>query len=168
MSHPVGRSPFRMGRDPFGDLRAVSDELSRLFGSALLGGRGGFPEVDLEEDDDGWTVIARLPGVAPEEVIVEVDDRELSIRARREGGVGGEEAAATERHGGFDYRLSIPGDVNADGVDATMDHGLLTVRLPRAERSKRRTVAVGRATIGGSTAERSTTEDADSGGTPAA
>jgi HSP20 family protein len=69
-------------------------------------------------------VTARLPGVAPDEVEVEVevDDREVAIRAR---------------------------------VDATMDHGLLTVRLPRTERSKRRTIHIGRR---GDTIEGSATE----------
>jgi HSP20 family protein len=136
-----------------------------MFGSALYGTRGGFPDVDLDEDDEGWTVTARLPGVAPEEVTIEVDDRELSIRARSEAEVTGGEGA--ERRRSFDYRFSVPGEVDADRVDATMDHGLLTVRLPRTSRSKRRTIPVGRreATIEGSATEGG---QAESGGTPAA
>jgi HSP20 family molecular chaperone IbpA len=44
----------------------------------------------------------------------------------------------------FDYRLSLAGDVDVDRVDATMDHGLLTVRLPRLARGERRQIAIGR------------------------
>jgi HSP20 family protein len=150
--------------DPFGDLQNLRDEIGRLFGSAY-GGRGGFPDVDLDEDAEGWTVTARLPGVAPDEVEVEVDDRELAIRARSAAEVTGDERA--ERRRSFDYRFAIPGEVDADRVDATMDHGLLTVRLPRTERSKRRSIHVGRRrdTIEGSATE---SEQPRSEGTQAA
>ncbi|HEY3006599.1 MAG TPA: Hsp20/alpha crystallin family protein [Micromonosporaceae bacterium] len=162
MNYPIRRSPFRVGWDPFGDLQALRDEVGRMFGS-LYGGRGGFPDVDLDEDPDGWIVTARLPGVAPEEVIVEVDDRELSIRARTEAEMTGEERA--ERRRSFDYRFTIPGEVDAENVDATMDHGLLTIRLPRTERSKRRTIPVGHKAIEG-TATEPTPAETEGGGTP--
>ncbi|MEJ3750367.1 Hsp20/alpha crystallin family protein [Actinomycetes bacterium KLBMP 9797] len=42
----------------------------------------------------------------------------------------------------FDYRISLPGDVDAEHADATMSHGLLTVRLPRAIRRPRRRVSI--------------------------
>ncbi|HEY2950772.1 MAG TPA: hypothetical protein VGJ53_20645, partial [Micromonosporaceae bacterium] len=64
MNYPMRRSPFRMGWDPFGDLQALRDEVGRVFGS-LYGGRGGYQDIDLDEDADGWVVTARLPGVAP-------------------------------------------------------------------------------------------------------
>jgi HSP20 family protein len=164
MNYPMRRSPFRMGWDPFGDLQALRDEVGRVFGS-LYGGRGGYPDIDLDEDADGWVVTARLPGVAPEEVTVEVDDRELSIRARSEAEVTGEERA--ERRRSFDYRFSIPGDIDAEHVDATMDHGLLTIRLPRSERSKRRTIPVGHKAIEGTAAESGPSEGGE-GPTPTA
>lgn len=63
MSYPQRRTPYRMPWDPFGDLQNLRDEIGRLFGSAY-GSRGGFPDVDLDEDAEGWTVTARLPGVA--------------------------------------------------------------------------------------------------------
>ncbi|HZN19131.1 MAG TPA: Hsp20 family protein [Micromonosporaceae bacterium] len=148
MGYPVRRpSPYgRSGWDPVGELSALRSELNRMVGSVLgglYGERGWFGDVDLEQSEDGWTVTARLPGVAPEEVLVELDDRELCIRAAAaEDEEEGEAAQRTRR--GFNYRLVVPGDVDPDGVDATMDHGLLTVRLPRSTRSRRRSISVGR------------------------
>lgn len=144
MSQPLWRGPER-GLDPFRELQALRAELGRLVGSALVGGRGGQPDVDLEQTDEGWRVIARLPGVAPEEVAVELDDRELCIRARSEEEVNADlgMAGTGSRMRGFEYRLTLPSGVDAGRVDAVMDHGLLTVTLPRAGRAARRTITVG-------------------------
>jgi hypothetical protein len=60
--------------------------------------------------------------VAPEQGALDVDVREIVVRAR----------AVTEGGGrAFEYRLALPADVDPDRVDATMDHGLLRVTLPR-------------------------------------
>lgn len=138
MSHPAAR-PAR-GWDPFGELQALRAELSRLIGADWSP-----PDVDMTEDNEGWTVTVRLPGVAPEEVEVDLDERDLHVRARSEAEVnaamGGE--AAGSRRRGFDYRVTIPGETDPEQVDATMDHGLLTVRLPRSARSRRRRITIG-------------------------
>jgi HSP20 family protein len=171
--------PVRPRWDPFAQLQSLRAELGRLFagsaGGRLLAGSNLLPEVEVDRDADGWTVIARLPGVAPEEVAIEVDARELRIRARTveetepatelatepatelasalatepatEHPAGQHAAGPHERNGarrGFDYRLSLGGELDVDRVDATMDHGLLTVRLPRLVRGARRQVTIGR------------------------
>jgi HSP20 family protein len=158
MSYPV-----RPRWDPLAQLQSLRAELGRMFGSGLAGpggrlmaGSGGalLPEVEVDRDDEGLTVTARLAGVAPEEVAVEVDARELRIRTRSaaeteqvtgvpEGEPGGPQPRDSTARS-FDYRLSLGGDVDVDRVDATMDHGLLTVRLPRVAKAERRQVTIGR------------------------
>jgi HSP20 family protein len=148
--------PVRPRWDPFTGLQSIRAELARMFGAAStgIGGAGMLPQVELDRDADGWTVTARLPGVAPEEVAVEVDRRELRIRARTvaetEQATGvpeGEPGGPRPRDGArreFDYGLRLPAEVDVDRVDATMDHGLLTVRLPRSPRGDRRQITIGR------------------------
>jgi HSP20 family protein len=135
--------PQSRGWDPFGELQSLRSELSRLIG----GGHAGFGQpVDMRQTDDGWEISVGLPGVAPDEVAVDVDDRELRIRARTEAEVNAEAGAGatgTQRRA-FDYRVALPSNVDADRIDATMDHGLLTVHLPRSSRPPRRTITVGR------------------------
>ncbi|MFF3853700.1 Hsp20/alpha crystallin family protein [Micromonospora sp. NPDC002575] len=127
--------------DPMGELQSLRAELSRLLG----GGRSGPPEVELGETADGWEVVVRLPGVAPEEVAVELDDRELCVRARSEAEVNADQGipGGFETRG-FEYRVGLPARVDPDRIDAVMDHGLLRVRLPRAARPAPRTITVGR------------------------
>lgn len=142
MSHPLWRAAQDRTWDPMRELQALRAELGRLIGSALIGGRGR-PDVELQQTDEGWLAVARLPGVAPEEVAVELDARQLRIRARSEAEVnadlgmpGGEQIRS------FDYRLTLPAGIDADQVDAVMDHGLLTVALPRAHDGARRSIAI--------------------------
>ncbi|XTZ18887.1 Hsp20/alpha crystallin family protein [Micromonospora echinospora] len=125
-----------------GELQSLRAELARL-----VGGRSGPPEVELTETAEGWEVVVRLPGVAPEEVAVEIDDRELCVRARSEAEVNADHGipGGLETRG-FEYRVDLPSRVDPDAIDAVMDHGLLRVRLPRATRPAPRTITVGQPT----------------------
>ncbi|MFV2012453.1 MULTISPECIES: Hsp20/alpha crystallin family protein [unclassified Micromonospora] len=140
MSQPRDQMQER-GWDPIGSLQSLWSELGRVFG-----GDAGVPEVELLDTDDGWRVVARLPGVAPEEVAVEIDGADLCLRGRSEQEVnvdnGLPDTGSTER--GFEYRLRLPSGVDVHRMDAVMDHGLLTVTMPRAEPGGRRSITVGR------------------------
>ncbi|MFV2083583.1 Hsp20/alpha crystallin family protein [Micromonospora sp. LOL_021] len=140
MSQPRDQMQER-GWDPIGSLQSLWSELGRVFG-----GDAGVPEVELLDTDDGWRVVARLPGVAPEEVAVEIDGADLCLRGRSEQEVnvdnGLPDTGSTER--GFEYRLRLPSGVDVHRMDAVMDHGLLTVTMPRAEPGGRRSIIVGR------------------------
>ncbi|ROO52164.1 HSP20 family protein [Micromonospora sp. Llam0] len=140
MSQPRDQMQER-GWDPIGSLQSLWSELGRVFG-----GDAGVPEVELLDTDDGWRVVARLPGVAPEEVAVEIDGADLCLRGRSEQEVnvdnGLPDTGSTER--GFEYRLCLPSGVDVHRMDAVMDHGLLTVTMPRAEPGGRRSITVGR------------------------
>jgi HSP20 family protein len=144
MSNPWWVGPDR-GWESRAESRALCFELGRLVGSALVDGRGGPPDVELERTEDGWRVVARLPGVAPEEVAVELDDRELCVRDRSEAEVNTERGmgGTGSRTRGFEYRISLPSGFDQEKVDAVMDHGLLTVTLPRLPSGARRTITIG-------------------------
>jgi HSP20 family protein len=183
MSYPVRpwRSLGASRRDPFAAFEAMQERMNRLLGDALTGYRGRtpmwHPDVDIDESPDGWVIEVRLPGVAPDEVSVDITDRELFIHSRHEeetqGGEEGEAPAETapmtarsRRWTNFSYRLSIPSDVDSDAIDATMDHGLLTVHLPRSTESRTRKIEVGRRSqaIEGQTTEQPTITKTGSGG----
>jgi len=149
--HTAWPAPYRQGWDPFSELAALRTELARMLGGAAGRGLGSwFGDLDVDESEQGWTVTARLPGVAPDEVVIEVEERDLCIRAKTEQGEDRSEAgegsagSAPASRAAFDYRVTLPGDVDPDRIDATMDHGLLTIQLPRAARAQRRQIAVGR------------------------
>jgi HSP20 family protein len=153
MTYPVRQwRTSGVARDPFGTLESMQHGLSRLFDNALPGylspGAVWHPDVDVDETDDGWVVEVRLPGVAPDGVSVEVNHRELTIRSRFESEEepevqGGQTKARVRKYGSFLYRLALPSEVDIERIDATMDQGLLTIKVPRAAQSGARSIDVG-------------------------
>src|SRR5690606_26044133 len=101
------------------------------------------PLADVEETDDAYVVELDLPGVKRGDVDVEVDGRRLSVRGERKER---ERAGILRRRertvGRFAYEVTLPGDVDADGVEARLDDGVLSVRLPKPEHDRRRRIPI--------------------------
>lgn len=141
---PSGRS------ETWRELQELRDRLDRVLdsiwqpsGAALETGLGWVPAVDVEEADDAWIVEAELPGMKEKDIDLELHGTELSIsgdieeRKRR-----GILRRTTRRVGHFDYRVNLPGVSDTEDVQATLDQGVLTVRVPKPEHAKRRRIAI--------------------------
>jgi HSP20 family protein len=150
MSYPVRPSPRGVRHDLLAGLEAMQVRVNRLLGDAFTGHRGRtpswHPDIDIEEGEGGWLVVARLAGVAPEEVAIDIDDHDLVIRAADAGEepAGLSPYARTLRPTAFYYRLVLPSGVDTDAIEATMDHGLLVLRMPRSTVSHSRRIPVAR------------------------
>ena len=86
--------------------------------------------VNIYEEDGMLVVEAALPGVTPEEVEVSCSDNVLTIRARAQ--VADREYLHQEmRSSDFLRQVTLPGDCRFDEAEAAVEHGLLTVRVPK-------------------------------------
>lgn len=96
------------------------------------------PEVEIFEDDQALWLSADVPGVEPGQVEVSLDEGILSLRARA--GTSVAEAPTVE----FARRFTLrePSRYDADQISATLRHGVLELRLPKAERARRRQIPV--------------------------
>jgi HSP20 family protein len=123
------------------------------------------PPVDIEETQDSYILEMDLPGVRPEDVSIELrDGNELRISGRYgERERTGQMRRQNRRTGDFEYDVILPGDVNADQVDATLEYGVLTVRMGKAQGGQARRIQVrGAGAAGGGGA----TGGGAAGGTP--
>lgn len=94
--------------------------------------------ADLLESDDAYLLVVDLPGVTRETLDVTVADGRLGVDARREKDVpGGYRYAREERTVFLDVDLPLPPDATADGASASIEHGVLEVRLPKASTATR-------------------------------
>jgi HSP20 family protein len=135
--------------DPFRDLQDAEERIAQLMESmwstpAPIAPAVGFvPPVDLEETEDAWIVEAELPGVKREDVSVEVRDSELAITGEvKERERQGVLRRRTRRMGEFEYRVTLPGQVDPDRIEALLNDGILTVRVPKPEAARPRRVDV--------------------------
>jgi HSP20 family protein len=130
--------------DPFRDVKAAEDEFDRLVGRSFSR-NAWVPALDVRELDDRFQVNMDLPGIDPSEVSVTFEDGSLAISGKRE--FTSEEKDETwhriERSfGTFARTLRLPRTVDAEGIEASFDKGVLTVSVPKAAQAKPRTIEV--------------------------
>ena len=90
------------------------------------------PAWSWSREDDGWTLEVELPGFSKDDVELKVDGRLLTVTAEQMGEMDGDDEGATEILRHRSLRVRLPPHVDTDAVQGSIEHGLLTMRLPRA------------------------------------
>jgi len=103
------------------------------------------PAVDIKEEDKRFVLVADIPGVSPDDIDIHMENGILTIKGERDA------EKKTERdgykriereHGVFYRRFTMPEGVNAEGIDAKSDNGVLTVTIPKQEQLQARKIKV--------------------------
>jgi HSP20 family protein len=138
--------------EPLSELEQVNERLRRIldqtfgdFGlSSLVSEVASWsPPVDVEETDDAYVLEAELPGVKREDVDIEVAGNELAISGEiKEKERKGVLRRRTRRTGRYEYRVSLPDQVEGDKIDADLNDGVLSVRVPKSQRQQRRRIEI--------------------------
>jgi HSP20 family protein len=138
------------------DTMRMRDAVDRLFGepmfravgvSARQAGSSLLP-VDVFGTDQDIFVFASAPGVDPSALEISIDENVLTIAGSISNVAKSTEAEGATwflhemPHGEFRRTLTLPVDVDADGVEATFENGILRLRLPKAEAAKPRQIKV--------------------------
>jgi len=127
----------------------LSNRLSRVLDDAWTHTTGGgwSPSVNVDETRDGLILTAELPGLTEDDVEIELDNNVLTIRGEKveETREDSEECRTHVRertYGAFTRSFSLPRTVQADAIEATFKHGLLTVQMPKVPEAKGRKITV--------------------------
>jgi HSP20 family protein len=132
--------------DPFRDIEELTQRLDRAFYGSQGNGQGArfAPPVDVHEDEQGLELTLDLPGVQPDAVQIEAENQTLTIQAERKyERKDGRTAHRVERASGTFFRtFSVPAKYDLSKVEASFEHGTLTLNIPRSEASQRRTIPV--------------------------
>ena len=141
--------------EPVAELGTIQNEMNRLFntffdqpspaGRNSGAGRRWIPAMDLVESGDHYVLRADLPGLADEDVNVQLEDNVLTISGERKAvhETDKEGYYRLERaFGGFSRSLTLPEGVDPDGVQAHFDRGVLEIRIPKPEQKKPRQVQI--------------------------
>jgi HSP20 family protein len=138
--------------NPFGEMMSLRQAVDRLLEESFIPPRGiagdleqGSMEIDVLERNDAYVIRASLPGVKPEDISVTMERGMLTLRgeARQEQEQGeGRYHRRERRFSSYARSISLPSEVNADACDASYEHGVLTITLPKAEQAKAKQIAV--------------------------
>ncbi|HEU5073835.1 MAG TPA: Hsp20/alpha crystallin family protein [Polyangiaceae bacterium] len=116
-----------------------------LWGRPLATQRSFVPSVDISEDENSYLVTADVPGMKPEEIDIQVENNVLTIRGERKYETRGKQHGyhRVERHyGRFQRSFALPEGVNAEAIEANVDNGTLTLRVPKPATALPRKVKV--------------------------
>lgn len=134
-NHPYTQFVNNLLEDNRRRLGQVNEFEQKAFGLAL----------DVNENDDAYTVNTNLPGVSLDEISVNIHDNVLTISA---------DVNATEdeentrvlirerRTGKFSRNLRFPVTVDGTAIKASFDNGVLSIVVPKAEEAKPRQIPV--------------------------
>lgn len=106
----------------------VSDEDSNVVTSAWV------PTVDIKETDKQFTILADIPGVAPRDIEVSMENSILSIKGERSSASEKEDNGfrRVERaHGSFHRRFSLPDTADGEKISAVGKDGVLKIVIPK-------------------------------------
>jgi HSP20 family protein len=116
---------------------ALFDELERVtFGTA---GSSAWPVFDIEDSEDETVLTADLPGMTEDDIEVTVEGPLLIVRGERKPREGNFVRRA-RFHGAFERRFRLGDGYDLDHVEASLTHGVLTVRLAKAAKAKPRRI----------------------------
>ncbi|GBD12894.1 Spore protein SP21 [bacterium HR24] len=138
--------------DPWEEFRSIRRSMDRLW-EELMGRRepGTLTEevytfpVDVYETDDAVVVKAALPGLRPEDVDISVQGDQLTVRGEYRHEAKEEKGNYHRRelrYGTFARSIALPVQVDADKAEATFEHGMLTVTLPKAPEVRPKSIRV--------------------------
>lgn len=151
-------NPFRKvptAWDPWREMEDLENRLATAFGrwpGKTNGDQGESitlsewaPLVDITEDDKEYVVKAELPEVKKEDVKVTVEQGVLNISGERkiEKEEKGKKYHRIERaYGSFQRSFTLPEAADGTKINAEFKDGVLTVRLPKTEKAKTKTIEV--------------------------
>ncbi len=101
--------------------------------------------VDVYETKEDVVVKAALPGIKPEQVDITISGNILSIRgeSNEQNEVKEKDYVRKERrYGSFSRTVTLPDGLKGDKADATFENGMLTLRIPKSEETKPKTIKV--------------------------
>jgi HSP20 family protein len=116
------------------------------FEEARMSGASGGSRlpIDLHEDAEAFELVAAVPGLKAEDIAIEVEDDVVTLRGKTPELESGEgeyllrEIAATA----FERRIRLPVAVESAKAEAVVEHGMLKLRIPKAEEARPKMIPV--------------------------
>ena len=135
---------------PLSPLGAAQQEMNRMFnrffdGFPTLEGFTAFPPVSVSENGKTITVTAEIPGIAANELEVSVEGDVLTLHGEKKDEKKDEKDnwyRVERSYGSFIRRIALPSAVDAAHAEATLEKGVLTLKLAKTANDKGKKIKV--------------------------
>jgi len=138
---------------PFTELMSLRQAMDKLFEDSFVRpshalaaiGEAGAPTLDIYQTPNDVVVKAALPGLKPDDVSIDITGETLTVKgeSKAEQEIKEEDYLYQEsRYGAFSRSVVLPSGLKPDKAEATMEDGVLTLTIPKAEEVKPKAIKV--------------------------
>jgi HSP20 family protein len=137
---------------PFGRTMSVAEEMNQMLDSFFGGSNPNAstalrwsPPVDVRETETGFTVRVEVPGVAKDQIQVNLENNTLTVRGEKKQVV--DETKGQWHHverawGSFERSIALPVRVDGDKIAARYQDGVLEITVPKSDEAKPREIKI--------------------------
>ncbi|MFD5551980.1 Hsp20/alpha crystallin family protein [Streptomyces goshikiensis] len=132
-----------MRTDPFREMDRIVQQLS---GTSGTWSKPSVMPMDAYREGEEYVIAFDLPGVTPEAIDIDVERNMLTVKAERRPAAKNDtvQMELSERPlGVFSRQVMLADALDTERIQAGYDAGVLTLRIPIAERAKPRKISIG-------------------------
>ncbi|MER5569535.1 Hsp20/alpha crystallin family protein [Streptomyces goshikiensis] len=132
-----------MRTDPFREMDRIVQQLS---GTSGTWSKPSVMPMDAYREGEEYVIAFDLPGVTPEAIDIDVERNMLTVKAERRPAAKNDtvQMELSERPlGVFSRQVMLADTLDTERIQAGYDAGVLTLRIPIAERAKPRKISIG-------------------------
>lgn len=124
--------------------RALEARLDSNWLQGATGGAGAFPPINVFQQGDSLVAVLEIPGVNKDDLEIQAKGNTVRISGKK--AIAYPEGVSLHRRerltGSFDRTLTVPMQIDAEGIKAEYRDGVLALFIPRAESDKPRTIRI--------------------------
>jgi HSP20 family protein len=103
------------------------------------------PACEVRDEEGFYSISMDIPGLGKDDLSVEIKDNQLHISGERKSRPvleNGKVVRTERKYGKFVRVFSVPQDVNAEGIEARFEHGVLDLKLPKEQRAQSKKINI--------------------------
>jgi|JFJP01.1.fsa_nt_gi HSP20 family protein len=138
-------NPWYDWNNQWREMEQLRREMNQLFEVTAQPTAAGFPAMNVWTSDDAALVTAEIAGVTPDNLNIEVSGNTLTVTGSREAEKlpeGGKYHRRERNISQFSRTFQFPFTINAEGIEASCEKGVLRLALPRAKAEKPHKITV--------------------------
>ena len=114
--------------EPFGPLYELESQRGQR--AAAAPPQRSVAPVDAISDAGAITLVMDVPGLNADEIEIELDGETLTVRGERHPPYTDEDGRLERPFGAFERTVRLPDEIEADRIEGTISHGVLSLRIP--------------------------------------
>ena len=128
----------------FNDLFRINRELSSFLNSGRIKRGYSWPELNLYESKEGYTVALRVPGIAKEDIEISYKDNSLKISGEKKVDINDKASyhLREREEGAFERNIVLRDKIEADKIGAQLENGILIIKVPKSPEAKPKNINI--------------------------